>query len=1089
MQRMRARLNAISSLLCALALSACGQVSTNGAPTDTGADATAPTIVTQPAGQTVVAGDNATFSVSATGTAPLSYQWSKNGTLIDGATGATYTVTAELTDNGAAFSVVVTNDVGSAQSSAATLNVTAAPVAPTITSQPASQSVTAGQSANFSVTATGTAPLTYQWLKNGVPVAGASEAAYATPATTTADTGSAYSVVVSNGAGSVTSANAKLTVTASGGGATAPAITTQPASQTVTAGKTASFTVVATGTAPLSYQWKKNGSAISGATSASYTTPAATTADSGAGFTVTVSNSAGSVTSSAAILTVNAAVTAPKITTQPASQAITAGKTATFTVVASGSAPLSYQWRKNGAAISGAASSTYTTPAESTSDSGASFTVTVSNSAGSVTSNAAILTVTAATTAPTITTQPVSRTITAGQTATFSVVAAGTAPLTYQWKKSGTAISGATASTYTTPAQTTADSGASFTVTVSNSAGSVTSNAAILTVTAAATAPTITTQPANQAVQAGQTATFSVVAAGTAPLTYQWKKNGTVISGATASSYTTPAETTADNGAVFAVVVSNSLGSVTSNNATLTVTAASAGTDVVTYKYDLARTGQNTTETVLNKTNVNSTSFGLLRFLSTDGKVDGQPLYLSHLSIGGVSHNVVYATTEAGSVYAFDANSGTQLWKTSLIPSGESASGPQNCDEITPTIGITSTPVINRAAGAHGTIYVVAMTLASDGVTYHQRMHALDVTTGAELLGGPTDITASYPASSGSITFDPQQYVSKTGLLLLNGTVYVAWTSHCDHQFYTGWIMGYSAATLKQTTVLNVAPNSGGLGPSIWMAGGGLAADSSGNIYLMTANGVFDAALNSSGFPSQGDYGNSILKLSTSSGLSVSDYFTPYNTAMLSSNDLDLGSGGIVLLPDMTDAGGTTRHLAVGAGKDGNIYVVNRDSLGKFGSTSNSAIYQQITGALGNLGTNPTAGNGGMWGTPAYYNNRVYFCPKGGQVNAYSVSSAKLATTPGSFTSAAFPYPGCSPSVSASGTSNGILWAYMSTNPAVLYAYDASNMATLLYNSNQAGSRDQWGTSNNNKWMVPTVADGQVFVGSTNGVAVFGLLN
>ena len=265
----------------------------------------------------------------------------------------------------------------------------------------------------------------------------------------------------------------------------------------------------------------------------------------------------------------------PSITTQPSNQTVTAGQTATFTVVASGTAPLSYQWQKNGANISGATSSSYTTPATTTSDSGSTFKVVVSNSAGTATSNSATLIVNAAAGAPTITTQPSNQTVTAGQTATFTVVATGTAPLSYQWQKNGSNISGATSASYTTPATTTSDSGSTFKVVVTNSAGSATSNSATLTVNAAAVAPTITTQPSNQTVTAGQTATFTVVASGTAPLSYQWQKNGANISGATSASYTTPATTTSDSGSTFKVVVTNSAGSATSNAATLTVNPSS----------------------------------------------------------------------------------------------------------------------------------------------------------------------------------------------------------------------------------------------------------------------------------------------------------------------------------------------------------------------------------------------------------------------------------------------------------------------------------------------------------------------------------
>ena len=461
---------------------------------------------------------------------------------------------------------------GSTGSTVVTITVNPAATAPSITSQPTSQTVTAGQTASFSVTATGTAPLSYQWRKNGVNITGATSASYTTPATTTADSGSSFSVVVTNSAGSATSSNATLTVNAA---AIAPSITSQPASQTITAGQTATFSVTATGTASLSYQWRKNGVYITGATSSSYTTPATTTGDSGSSFSVVVTNSAGSATSNTATLTVNAAAVAPSITSQPASQTVTAGQTASFSVSATGTAPLSYQWRKNGSNITGATSSSYTTPATTTADSGSAFSLMVTNSAGSVISNTATLTVNTAAVAPSITSQPASQTVTTGQVATFAVSVTGTAPMSYQWRKNGTNISGATSNSYTTPATATTDSGSTFSVMISNSAGSVTSNNATLTVNqATATRPSITTQPVNQTVTAGQAATFSVLATGAAPMGYQWRRNGANINGATSSSYTTAATTTADSGSTFSVLVSNSAGSATSNNATLTVNSS-----------------------------------------------------------------------------------------------------------------------------------------------------------------------------------------------------------------------------------------------------------------------------------------------------------------------------------------------------------------------------------------------------------------------------------------------------------------------------------------------------------------------------------
>jgi len=871
--------------------------------------------------------------------------------------------------------------------------------------------------------------------------------------------------------------------------AVAPSIATQPTDQMIKVGDQATFAVEATGSAPLSYQWQQNGAGIAGATAANYTTPAAIPDNDGDMFAVIISNSAGRVASSSARLSVTAPAIAPSITTQPTDQSITSGQTATFSVVAGGTAPLSYQWQKNGTAVSGATSASYTTSAETTADSGATFAVVVSNSAGSATSRSAKLNVAASggPVAPSITVQPADQSIKAGQTATYSVTATGTAPLSYQWRRNGTAIAGATSASYTTPAETTADSGATFAVVVSNSAGSVISRAARLTVSAVAVAPTITTQPADQSIRAGQTATFSVVASGTAPLSYQWRKNGAAIAGATSARYTTPAETTTDNGATFAVVVTNSAGSVTSRSALLTVgPALTQGTDVVTYKNDLARTGQNLAETVLTLANVNSTSFGKLRFLSTDGKVDAQPLYLSALTVGGATHNVVFVATENDSVYAFDADSGAVLWQVSVLPAGETVSDlpTYGCDQTVPTIGITATPVIDRAAGAHGVIYVVAMSKANASPTYHQRLHALDVSTGAEVFNGPVDIAATYPSSGGTATFDPAQYQERAALLLSQGTIYTSFTSHCDVPPYSGWIIAYNQTTLARTGVLNVAPNSGGVGPAIWMSGGGPAADSAGNVYLLTANGAFETALDANGFPNQQDYGNSFLKLSTTGGtLRVADYFTMFNEVLESALDLDLGSGSAMLLPDLTDAAGTVRHLAVGAGKDGNIYVVNRDSLGKFSASGNN-IWQQLTHVIGD----GTGNGGGVWSTPAYFNHTVYFGVRGGNLSAFAITNALLSTSVSSYSAVDFFYPGTSPAVSANGASNGIVWAHQNTNPAaVLYAFDAGNLGHQLYNSSQAANgRDQFGAGN--KFITPMIADGKVFVGTQAGVAVFGLL-
>ena len=499
----------------------------------------------------------------------------------------------------------------------------------------------------------------------------------------------------------------------------------------------------------------------------------------------------------------------------------------------------------------------------------------------------------------------------------------------------------------------------------------------------------------------------------------------------------------------------------------------------MTYKNDLARTGQNLTETTLTVANVNAATFGKLRLLVTDGKVDAQPLYLAGLTIAGRAHNVVFVATEHDSVYAFDADDGSTLWQVSLLGPGEALSGPHGCNQVVPVIGITATPVIDRSAGAHGVLYVVAMSNAGSD---HQRLHALDVTTGAELSGGPTEIKPHYASPGGATrTFDSGQYEERAALLLSGGTLYTTWTSHCDHSPYTGWIIAYSKANLAQTAVLNVGPNGAGnglasAGPGIWMSGGGPAADAAGNIYLLTGNGPFETTLDTHGRPSRGDYGNSFLKLSSAGTLAVADYFTMFNERDESDADADLGSGGIVLLPDLTDADGTVRHLAVGAGKDGNMYVVNRDAMGGFNPDGNH-IWQELPGAL----------HGGIWSTPAWFNGTLYYGPVGAQLLAFTAAGARFSSVAASHSATAFGYPGTSPAISANGTTNGIVWAHQNSNPAVLHAYEAANLAHELYNSAQAaGGRDQLGPGN--KFITPTIADGKVFVGTQSGVAVFGLL-
>ncbi len=686
--------------------------------------------------------------------------------------------------------------------------------------------------------------------------------------------------------------------------------------------------------------------------------------------------------------------------------------------------------------------------------------------------------------APVITTQPVSQTVGVGQSASFFVIATGSAPLSYQWQKNGANIAGATSASYATPAATTGDNAAKFSVVVSDSSGSVTSIVATLTVDATQGngAPQITTQPASQTVTVGQMAAFTVVATGSPTLTYQWQKNHANIAGANSASYTTPATATSDTGETFDVVVSNSVGTVTSASASLTVNAAGStppvsSADVTTYHYDNLRTGQNTHETILTHAKVNSSTFGRLGAIPVDGHVDAQPLYLSNVAIPGQgTKNVLYVVTEHDSVYAFDADSvsgssATTLWHSSMLAAGETSSDDRNCGQVSPEIGITSTPVIDRTRNA---IYLVAVSKTSGG-NYIHRIHALDLTTGKELSGGPTTITATYPgsganSSNGNVVFDPKQYNERPGLLQVGSTIFTTWGSHCDAGPYTSWVMSYSADTLHQTGVIDLVPNGNEGG--IWMAGAAPGADASGNVYFIIGNGDFGTSLDSNGLPVNKNCGNCFAKISSTTPLALKDYFTPHNTVSESAGDTDFGSGGPLLLPDIVDSNGRTRHLAVGAGKDSIIYVVDRDNMGKFNS-SNDNIYQKISGAL----------SSGVWSKPSYFNGTVYYGAVGDSIKAFPIAGGKLATSASTHSKQTFGYPGATPVISANGTTDGIVWVVENGGTGVLHAYDAGNLATELYNSTQSSNAQFSG----NKFITPIVINGRVYVGTQTSVVVFGL--
>jgi hypothetical protein len=512
---------------------------------------------------------------------------------------------------------------------------------------------------------------------------------------------------------------------------------------------------------------------------------------------------------------------------------------------------------------------------------------------------------------------------------------------------------------------------------------------------------------------------------------------------------------------------------------------------------NISRTGQNVNETTLTTANVNSTTFGKLFSQTVDGFIYAQPLYVPNVTIGGVVHNVVYVATEGDSLYAFDADSNTgananPLWHANLIdtnhgaaPGATTVNIPNSlysyCVDLVPQVGITSTPSIDPSTS---TMYVE--TKSQEGANFVHRLHAIDITTGNEKAPGPVVISASVSgtgdgSSNGTLVFDALHHLNRPGLLLLNGIVYVAYASHCDVSPYHGWLFAYDTKTFTQQAVYVTTPN-GGLG-GIWMAGAGVAADSSGNIFVSTGNGDFDTT---DAFATE--FGDTIVKLSLGgSAFSVLDYFTPFDQGMLQNNDTDLGSGGVVLLPDQP---GSHPHELAEVGKEGTIYIVDRDQM------TTADEHYCPTGAPTNCTSDPEIvqelqdTSSQLWGTPAYWNNSVYFWGTNDAIRDYTFGGGLLSQSPASSGGLFVGFPSPTASISANGTTNAIAWAIDATNygapgPAVLHAFDATNVSMELYNSSQVAG-DQAGAGV--KFSVPMIANGKVYIGTQTELDVYGVL-
>lgn len=628
----------------------------------------------------------------------------------------------------------------------------------------------------------------------------------------------------------------------------------------------------------------------------------------------------------------------------------------------------------------------------------------------------------------------------------------------------------------------------SLTFQVADSSANAQTASATLSLTIGAGTISISISPRQAALTVGQKLALTATTSDSTAVTWSVAPAGGSFSSGSSDSGASVTLTAPQTPGVFTVTASSAIDPTQSASMQVAVTDLAG---VYTYHNDLSRDGVNQQEYALTPSDVNPSSFGKLFSCTVDGAVYAQPLWVANLEVNGALHNVVFVATEHDSLYAFDADANPcePLWQVSLIDLSHGGTGDETTvpagpsgnlvgkgyGDLTPEAGVTGTPVIDPASG---TLYVVSKSMNAAGTEFYQRLHAIDITSGAEKPGSPVTIAASFPGTAAggtTVPFDPRNENQRPGLVLLDGTVYVAWGSHEDKLPFYGWLIGYSynGAGFTEVAALNCAPNTGEGG--IWMSGAAPAVDGQGRMYVLTSNGGFDA---NSGTPPDDDYGDSLLQLSPN--LQVLGYFTPSDEQSDDLYNNDFGSGGATVIADLP-AGSPVTHLAIGGGKDGNLYVFNRDSLGGFGD---GTAWQELS-----VGTEVFVGTHGvLFGGGAIWNDLYYLAGVGGPLQAYRLdpSTAKLSlAATASSPSGGFEFPGATPAISADGDTNGIVWALDNSQfcigdaqgcgPAVLHAYDADNIADELWNSAES-SADQAG--NAVKFAVPTIANGKVYVGT-----------
>jgi len=762
---------------------------------------------------------------------------------------------------------------------------------------------------------------------------------------------------------------------------------------------------------------------------------------------------------------------------------------------------------------------TYTAPA--TVPANPTVTLTATSVANSARSASATITVTS-TSPVSVTISPTSASLNVSTARQFTATVANDPAnqgVTWRLTQSGSscapacgALSGQTATTVTYTAPGTVPANPTVTLTATSVRDTSKSASATITVTSSGGSVSVTISPKRGGLAVAQTLAFTATVmndVGSAGVT--WSASGSGCTGSACGTFTNGTSNAATYVApsiagIYTVVATSAADLTKSASATIAVTDLAG---VLTYHNNVSRDGTNSKEYALTTALVTATTFGKLFSCPTDGAIYAQPLWVPRITINSLAHNVIVVATQHDSVYAFDADTSpcATLWHANLLDSAHGGTAGETTvpsgatgglvgsgfGDITPEVGVTGTPVIDPSTN---TVYVVSKSVNAS-TQFFQRLHALDLTTGNEKVtprGIDTSISVAGTGDgsvNGRVAFDPRNESQRPGLVLSGGVVYVSWASHEDHDPYHGWVMGFSASTLVPVTnaVFNTTPNRvGTLSYSrggIWMGGGAPAVDASGNLYFITGNGTFDA--NNVG---GSNYGDSVVKLSTASGLSVADYFTPRDQSTLDANDTDFGSGAATILVDQPS--GPVTHLVIGGGKQGNLFLLNRDNMGKFSGTTNNVL-QTVN-----------AGNG-IFATPVFWQNNLYVAPIGAlKQYAFNPTTGQFSGAPSSQTAASFGFPGATPSLSSNGAASGIVWAadntlYCTTQSpgcgsAVLHAYDATNLGHELWNSSQAaGNRDQAGRAV--KFTVPTVANGKVYLGTRGNdstvlgeLEVYGLL-